>query len=96
MQCGNLFILILSNLVFGADLLLLIENLPLAHIGELLCEKLSLCDTIGKDQVDHAYIRIEDGLEKDTTLDALNRDLPSDLFDGNVMGNLDQKVRVGL
>lgn len=74
----------------------MVENLPLAHIGELLSELLSLSDTVSEDQVDHAYIRIEDGLEKDTALDALNRDLPSDLFYGNVVCNLDQKVRVSL
>ena len=95
-QHGNLLILTINDRVFMVDLLTLVEDLPFTDIGKLLCEKLSLSDTIGKDKVYHAYIGVENCLQKDATLDALHRDLPSYLLDCNVMSNLDQKVGVSL
>jgi len=61
-----------------------------------LGEYLALGDAIDEDQVHHAYIRIKDCLEKYSTLNTLDRDLSSDFFYGNIMGNLNQQVLVCL
>lgn len=67
-------------------------DLLLAHLGELECQVFSLCKTIHEDEIHHANVRVEDSLEQDATFDALDRYLPRDLLDGDVVGNLDQQV----
>jgi len=46
--------------------------------------------TIHKDEINHAYVGVEDGLEQDSSLDALDWDLSGDLLDCNVMCDLNQ------
>ena len=59
-------------------------------------EELALGNAVGEDQIDHAYIGVKDGLEKDAPLDALHRDLPGNLLNRYIVRNLDQKVRICL
>ena len=95
-QTLYLFLFLVDDLVFDADLLALVENLALADIGELLSQNFALGNAIRKNEVDHAYIGIKDSFEQDAAFDALDGDLPCDLFDRDIVRNLNQKVRVCL
>ena len=59
-------------MVLRANLFALVEDLALADVGEFLSKNLALSDTISEDKINHAYIGIEDCLEEDATLDALD------------------------
>ena len=92
----NLSVLHPDDLIFVADLLGLEEHLPLADIGELLGQQLPLGDAVDEDQIYHAHVRVEDSLEEYPALDTLDGNLPGDLFDCNVVRDLDQQIRVRL
>ena len=79
-----------NDSVFFPYLFLLEENLLFAHVSEFLGQKLSLRKWVYKDQVHHAYIRVENGLQKNTSLYALHTDLSCHLLDGNVVGDLEK------
>ena len=91
-QIVDLPVLRRNNVVFLGDLVRLEKDLALANVSELLRQHLSLLHAVLEDEVDHAHVRVKDRLEQDTSLDALHGDLPGDLFDGNVVSNLDQQV----
>ena len=81
-------IFLLYYLIFLAELLCLVVDLALEDGGELLGQNLALGEAVDEDQVNHANIRVKDSLKEDAALDALHRDLPRDLFDGNVVCDL--------
>ena len=59
-------------------------------------ESFALGHTINEDQVHHADIGVEYGLEEYASLNALNRDLPGHFLDRDIVRDLDQQVLVRL
>lgn len=49
LQALDLFLFPIQDLIFDADLLALVENLPLTNVGELLSQNFALSDAIRKD-----------------------------------------------
>lgn len=79
-----------DNFIFFRYLLILEENLAFAYISKLLCLDFSLEKAVFEDNINHSHVRVEDSLEKDSSFDALDRHLPCNFLDGNVVGDLDQ------
>ena len=65
-------VFLIDYLIFARDLSLLIEDLTFTYFCEFLGQQFALSKTIHKDEINHAYVGVEDGLEQDSSLDALD------------------------
>ena len=91
-----MIIFLLYDFILLAKRFCLVVELALKDSCKLLGQDLALGEAIDEDQVNHANIGVKDSLKYDATLNALHRDLPRDLLNGNVVRDLNQQVRVGL
>jgi len=69
---SDLLVLLLNDLVFLENLLSLVKHLPFADESKFLSKLLALSDAVFENQINHAHVRIEDGLQKNASLDALD------------------------
>lgn len=71
-KLSNLQVFLLNDLIFLDNLLTLVIHLSFADDGKFLSKLLALSDTVFENQIDHANVRIEDRLQKNASLDALD------------------------
>lgn len=71
-KLSDLLVLLFNDLVFLQNLLALVEHLPFTDDSKFLSKLLALSDAVFENQIDHANVRIEDRLQKNTSLNALD------------------------